>query len=71
VRTHTTKILGGRPFDMFYVLASGKTRTLYATIIENSIVSVGVYKYPNGGKALQRLYDVVDPFGVTVSTRTP
>ncbi len=71
VRTHTTKILGGRPFDMFYVLASGKTRTLYATIINNSVVSVGVYKYPNGGKPLRQLYDAVEPLGVTVSIGTP
>jgi hypothetical protein len=71
VRTHTTKILGGKPFDMFYILASGKTRTLYATIIDNSVVSVGVYKYPKGGKPLQHLYDAVDPLGVTVSIQTP
>lgn len=71
VRTHTTKISGGKPFAMFYVLSSGKSRTLYATIIENSVVSVGVYKYPKGGNALQKLYDAVGPYGVTVSTRTP
>ena len=67
VRIHTTKISGGKPFDMFYVLTSGKSRTLYATIINNSVVSIGVYKYPQGGKPLAQLYDDVDPFGVTVS----
>ena len=67
VRTHATTISGGVPFDMFYVLNSGKSRTLYATIIKNSVVSIGVYKYPQGGKPLMQLYDDVDPFGVTVS----
>lgn len=71
VRTHTTKILGGSPFFMCYVLTSGKGRTLYTTLNDDSVLSVGAYKYPKGGKALQKLYDVVDPYGVTVSTQAP
>lgn len=71
VRVHTTKISDAKPFDMFYVLTSGASKTLYATITNNSVVSIGVYKYPQGGRALQNLYDVVAPYGVTVSVRTP
>jgi hypothetical protein len=71
VRTHTTKLSGGKPFFTFYVRSNGKIRTLYATMDDNNVLSINVYKYPQGGKALQKFYDVVDPFGVTVSTKTP
>lgn len=65
---HTTKLGGGAEVSgPFWVLPNGKKRTLYAPIIEDSIGSVGVYHYPSGGKPIQDLYDVVDPFGATVS----
>lgn len=71
VRTHTTKLSGGEPLFAFYVRSNGRSRTLYATINNNNVLSINVYNYPKGGQALQKLYDVVDPFGVTVSTKTP
>jgi hypothetical protein len=71
VRTHTTKLSGGKPFFTFYVRSNGKSRTLYATMNNDNVFSINVYNYPKGGKALQKFYDVVDPFGVTVSTKTP
>jgi hypothetical protein len=71
VRVHTTKLDDSSGvYGPFWILSSGKQRTLYAPIVNNSIPSVGVYGYPTGGKPKQDLYDVVAPFGATVSVAT-
>ncbi|HLY03351.1 MAG TPA: hypothetical protein VKR56_12765 [Candidatus Cybelea sp.] len=51
----------------FWVASKGGTQTLYATVSNNSISSVGILRYPRGGKAIEDLYDVVEPFAVTLS----
>jgi hypothetical protein len=51
----------------FWITSNGNAQTLYAPIAEDSIESVGVYRYPAGGKRLQNLYDVPLPFAVAVS----
>lgn len=53
----------------FWIASNGTARTLYVPITEDSVESVGVYRYPSGGKRLQNLYDVPLPFAAAVSTR--
>jgi hypothetical protein len=65
---HTTTLKGFSGVGIpFWVGASGSVRTLYAPVIGNSVVSLGIFHYPRGGKAIEDLYDVADPFGVTLS----
>jgi hypothetical protein len=68
-RVHIIKLDGVTGVGEFWIQASGTSQILYATIVQNSIVSVGVYHYPAGGKPITKLYDVVTPFGVAVSIR--
>ena len=51
----------------FWIASNGAARTLYVPITENSVESVGVYRYPSGGERLQNLYDVPVPFAAAVS----
>jgi hypothetical protein len=51
----------------FWIASDGSSRTLYAPIVDNSIASLGIYRYPVGGKRLQNFYDAPAPFAVTVS----
>lgn len=53
----------------FWIASSGKTKTLYAPIVEDSIPSVGVYRYPAGGEPIKTLYDVIAPFAAALSVR--
>jgi hypothetical protein len=67
-RVHVTKLGSANGiYGSFWITADGATRTLYAPIVENSVASVGVYRYPQGGKPIADFYDVVSPFGATVS----
>jgi hypothetical protein len=52
----------------FWITSNGNAQTLYAPIAEDSIESVGVYRYPAGGKRLQDLHDAPLPFAAAVST---
>jgi hypothetical protein len=52
----------------FWITSNGNAQTLYAPIAVDSIESVGVYRYPAGGKRLQHLYDAPLPFAAAVST---
>ena len=54
-------------FGPFWIASNGTTRTLYVPITEDSVESVGVYRYPSVGKRLQNLYDVPLPFAAAVS----
>jgi hypothetical protein len=51
----------------FWIASDGSSRTLYAPIVDNNIASLGIYRYPVGGKRLQNFYDAPAPFAVTVS----
>ncbi len=51
----------------FWIASGGTAKTLYAPIVANSIASVGVYRYPTGGKRLQNLYDAPNPSAAAVS----
>ncbi|HLY02381.1 MAG TPA: hypothetical protein VKR56_07765 [Candidatus Cybelea sp.] len=51
----------------FWITPNGKAQTLYAPIVEDNIGSVGVYRYPAGGKRRQNLYDAPLPFAAAVS----
>ena len=51
----------------FWIASNGNAQTLYAPTVEDSIESVGVYRYPSGGKRLQNLYDAPIPFAVAIS----
>jgi hypothetical protein len=51
----------------FWIASTGTAQTLYAPIVEDSIESVGVYRYPAGGKRLQNFYDAPLPFAAAVS----
>jgi hypothetical protein len=51
----------------FWITSNGNAQTLYAPIAGGSIESVGVYRYPAGGKRLQNLYDAPLPFAAAVS----
>lgn len=57
----------GGVFGPFWIASNGNTRTLYVPITEDSVESVGAYRYPSGGKRLQNLYDVPLPFAAAVS----
>ena len=52
----------------FWITSNGRAQTLYAPIAVDSIESVGVYRYPAGGKRIQHLYDAPLPFAAAVST---
>lgn len=54
-------------FGPFWIASDGTARTLYVPITEDSVESVGVYRYPSGGKRLQNLYDAPLPFAAAVS----
>jgi hypothetical protein len=70
-RIHVTRLDGvSAVYGAFWIARSGKTRTLYAPIVANSIASIGVYHYPSGGKPIADLYAVVSPFAAAVSVRT-
>jgi hypothetical protein len=51
----------------FWITSNGNAQTLYAPIAGDRIESVGVYRYPAGGKRLQNLYDAPLPFAAAVS----
>ncbi|MGC9993042.1 MAG: hypothetical protein ABSD52_11700 [Candidatus Cybelea sp.] len=51
----------------FWITSNGNAQTLYAPIDEDGIESVGVYRYPAGGKRLQNLHDAPLPFAAAVS----
>ena len=51
----------------FWITTNGTEQTLYAPIVEHKIESVGVYRYPAGGKRLKNLYDVPHPGAAAVS----
>ncbi|MFY9631403.1 MAG: hypothetical protein WAJ94_07305 [Candidatus Cybelea sp.] len=42
---------------------------VYAPVYENSLGSVGVYRYPAGGKAKQQYYAVINPWSATLSVK--
>lgn len=52
----------------FWITSNRNAQTLYAPIAGDGIESVGVYRYPAGGKRLQNLYDAPLPFAAAVST---
>lgn len=66
-RAHVTKLSEAGSVGDFWIAGSGHSRTLYAPIRYNSVLSTRVYAYPKGGKPLDTLYDVLEPFSATVS----
>jgi hypothetical protein len=51
----------------FWITSDGNVQTLYAPIAKDSVESVGVYRYPTGGKRLHNLHDPPLPFAAAVS----
>ncbi|HEX3369009.1 MAG TPA: hypothetical protein VHS56_05490 [Candidatus Cybelea sp.] len=66
-RVHVTKLSDAGGVLDFWIAATSQRRTLYAPILANSALSIGVYPYPKGGKPETKLYDAIDPYAVTVS----
>jgi hypothetical protein len=58
----------GEVFGPFWISPNGSAQMLYAPVVKDSIESVGVYRYPAGGKRLQNIYDAPIPFAAAVST---
>lgn len=51
----------------FWVESDGSAQTLYAPTSKGSVESIGIYRYPSGGKRIATLYDAPLPFAATVS----
>lgn len=64
-KTGTTRLRGATGVGAFTIVG----RTLYAPIYQNIMGSVGVYRYPAGGKAKQKYYAVINPWSATLSIK--
>jgi hypothetical protein len=65
-----TKLKHQRGIGGFWITQTKRVRTLYAPVFEApSIGEVGLYPYPQGGRAKRNYYAVVEPWAATVSIK--